>query len=202
MTRIEQNTIAFLCLFLFASYAKANFNTNLTHNAILQSPNSLLVDRTKSDTMKPSRHGIYIEPWLFGRIGTFGYTYDFYTRKKLCLSAALGLGMKFKFSNPNTAFYIPFGVETEYELTKSWFLGIGVHNRIYLNYWANFHESGKNCTGLGDCPPDKDLFELLPYAGMSFKYRKWSIEPRVYLSLFAWYDTVYPLPTLRLKLKL
>lgn len=148
------------------------------------------------------RHGVYLEPWLFGRIVTAGYAYDFLSQDRFIMTASLGLGMNLKFTNPYTGFYVPFGIEAKYQIKKRFYASAGVLNFSYINYWANFSDEGKDCSGFWSCPPDKDLFMLMPFAGCSYEFKKFSIEPRVYVSFSAWWENVYPLPALRLKIKL
>ncbi|MFT5819205.1 MAG: hypothetical protein ACI8ZM_000428 [Crocinitomix sp.] len=148
------------------------------------------------------KHGFYIEPWLFGRVVTLGYSYDFLSRDRFIMTASAGFGMNFKFTNPNTGFYVPIGIQAKYQLKKRLYVSTGVLNFSYINYWANFSEEGKDCTGLWSCPPDEAPFMLMPFLGGSYEFKRFSIEPRVYFSFFAWWEKVYPLPALRLKLKL
>ena len=146
------------------------------------------------------KQGIYAEG-IAGGILVIGHTYTFYSQKRLNLNTTAGIGINTTYYNPYTAFYIPLGIETNYLIKNHLHLSTGVNNFIYVNYWANFSTSGKNCSGFWSCPPDFDPIIIMPHIGGKFDYKWISIEPRVYFSFHAWWDKICPLPALRLKLK-
>ena len=174
------------------------YSTLTAQNPILEAADSSFYDQTKIDSTKTGKHSIYAEPWLFGRIGTLGYSYDFYSTNRWRLSASAGFGMLFNFKNPDTYLFFPIGVEADISVSNRFSVNFGVYNFIYLNYWTYFSDVGKDCTGRATCPQDEEFLNLMAFLGVNWRFKSCSLSPRVYLNIYGTWDQL-PFPALKLK---
>ena len=147
------------------------------------------------------KHSIYGELWSLGKFATIGYSYEFLRRNRFDLSLSLGVGGRYDFDNPATAFVFPVGIESKFRFKNRFSLLGGVFNYYYVNYWANFTDEGKDCSGLWICPPDISPVNIIPFLGTSYDWKKFVFSARVYSNIYGFWNA-FPVPSLNIKLRL